>query len=76
MDISAYHVRKIVADTRHQHESHWVNLTIHERYEGGRDESSEIVLFIRGPNAAALADAYAAAINGVNEPAVSMAEAT
>ena len=74
MDISAYAVRKITATAHHSESSHWIEMEVHER--PGRHKESSLVMFMHGPNAAALADSYAAAINGVNEPAVSMSEAT
>jgi hypothetical protein len=67
MQISAYHVLSISVTAHHGDRSHWVEMKVRE---GGREvPSTDIMLFMEGPDAAAKADAYAAAINGVNEPA-------
>jgi hypothetical protein len=70
MDTSIHRVVKVTAFVgHHRNDSHWVTLMIHEITQG-IEYQSDIRLFLHGPDAAAKADAYAAAINGVNEPVV------
>ena len=75
MDINAHFVRKISATAHHSRGTHWIELTIDERSRAGTTSSSKIVLFTEGDEAAAIADAYATAINVVNKPATEPAPA-
>jgi hypothetical protein len=77
MEISAYNVRKLAATAHHTGNSHWLELTITERF-GAADapKTSTIVLFAASKNqdGAALVDRYAAAISAVGE-VIGVAEA-
>jgi hypothetical protein len=71
MDINAHFVRKVTAVANHAPSQDsakvvsWIDLAIHEEHYSGKNESF-VRLFTDGPNAALLADRYAAAINAVN----------
>jgi hypothetical protein len=68
MDVNAHGVREISATAHHADDVHWIRLVI----VGVHNDEEEIQLFIRGTYAEAKVDQYAAAINGVNEPAPSL----
>lgn len=65
MDINVYDARKIVAKANSHGTSNWVDLKITE-LDCGIERENEITLFFAGPDAKAIADRLAAAINGAN----------
>ncbi len=67
MDLSGHNVRKIVAEVNHGEDTSWIVLTVHERWRSWPVETTAITLFIAGPDAESKANAYAAAINSVND---------
>lgn len=72
IDLSFHGVRAITAEAGHAHSggrygNHWLDMKIKCVSGTGRVTEQEIGIFLDGPDAARLADEYAAAINAVFE---------
>lgn len=68
--IACYNARKITAEASHRNDSHWVEITIKDHGAYTEADDAVCTIFFHGRDAARLADEYAAAINGVNQPPV------
>lgn len=63
--ITCYNARKITAVASHRDATHWVELAVEDHGDYGEADEARCTIFFHGPEAARLADEYAAAINGV-----------
>lgn len=65
--ITAHSAQRMRATAEHSNETHWVEIEVTESFRGRKETTSNITVFFDGDNAARKADAYANAINIVDE---------